>query len=399
MVSEQRPKVALVWAQFAPYHVDRCEAVGQRLGARAQVLAVELASASQTYAWDASGALADAQKCTLFPGEKGEDIGRWRRLKALWGALRGSRQVFVGLPYSWPEVIVLSWMLRLTGTKVIMMTDSKFDDATRDVLFEAFKALVLMPYHAAIAAGRRQVQYLRFLRLRQRPILLGYDMVSIARLRTEAAASRQGPATAWAERDFLFVGRFIPKKRLLPMIEAYADYAARSRAAGVAPRRLVLVGSGPDEAQARARVAELGLEAGVVFHGFLQGAQIAAAMDRALALVLVSVEEQWGLVINEALALGLPIILSNQAGASDVLLANLRNGFGVEPGDHAGLVTAMERMAQSEAAWNAMVREAENLAPMGDVERFADAVEMLVLPGAEPATSRHQAYFAAVMGA
>jgi glycosyltransferase involved in cell wall biosynthesis len=84
----------------------------------------------------------------------------------------------------------------------------------------------------------------------------------------------------------------------------------------------------------RARIAELGLEDRVVFTGFLQEEAVAAAMDRALALVLVSIEEQWGLVVNEAVSLGLPVIVSAQAGASDLLVRNLVNGYVVQPGDH-----------------------------------------------------------------
>jgi glycosyltransferase involved in cell wall biosynthesis len=84
-------------------------------------------------------------------------------------------------------------------------------------------------------------------------------------------------------------------------------------------RRLLLVGNGPLEGALRDRAAELGLGDAVVFCGFLQSTEVANLLSRALALVLVSVEEQWGLVVNEAVALGLPVIVSEYVGHATFL--------------------------------------------------------------------------------
>jgi len=394
-VTQALPRIALLWTQFAPYHVDRCRAVGQRLAGQAEVLAVEVATASQIYAWNPSGTVDHATKLTLFPDAVFDEISPWRRLRAMWRALRGCQLVFIGIPYSSPDVIALSWLLRLTGTRLVMMADSKFDDVPRDSWFEAAKSLLLSPYRAAIVAGRRQVAYLHFLRFRRRQVLLGYDVVSVDRIAAQIAAGRPGAPLPMAERDFLYVGRFVAKKRLLPLIEAYGAYVAR---VGAAARRLVLVGSGPDEAAMRARIAELGLEDKVVFTGFLQEEQIALAMDRALALLLVSGEEQWGLVVNEAVAVGIPVIASTTVGATDALVCNLVNGFLIQPEDPETLVEAMVQMSADEARWHAMAQASRDLAWRGDTARFADAVQMMLQPGAEPATSRHLAYQAQILG-
>jgi hypothetical protein len=70
MASSRPQSVALVWSQFAPYHLDRCEGVGRHFGARASVRAVEVATTSQTYAWDASGDLQHAEKGDAVPRPK-----------------------------------------------------------------------------------------------------------------------------------------------------------------------------------------------------------------------------------------------------------------------------------------------------------------------------------------
>ena len=101
---------------------------------------------------------------------------------------------------------------------------------------------------------------------------------------------------------------------------------------------------------------------------------MARLLAGSLALVLVSQVEQWGLVVNEALAFRLPVIVSDAVGARDALVRNLVNGFVVA--DPAGLAQAMVALSQ-EACWRRMVAAAGDRAALGDVARFADSIEML----------------------
>jgi glycosyltransferase involved in cell wall biosynthesis len=385
----------LLWSQFGAYHTDRCEAVGRQLAGRAEVLAVEVATHSDTYGWDASGALAHAEKLTLFPNKNYDRLSAWQRFSAMWRVLRTCNTVFLGISYSQSDVIALSWLLRLTGTKLVMMSDSKFDDGARDSRFEFFKSLLLSPYRGAIVAGARQVEYFHFLRFHKRPKLVGYDTVSVERIRAEAAQSDAAPLP-FEQRDFLYLGRFVAKKRVVPLVEAYAAYVER---AGAGARRLVLAGDGPEEPAIRAAVARLGLADRVIFTGFLQGAAVAQAMDRALALLIVSTGEQWGLVVNEALALGLPVIANAQVGATDSLVRNLVNGYIVHAAEQETLVSAMLHMAESREDWDRMVQASHRLAERGDVGRLADAIEMLALEPSAEALARYQAYETEVLQA
>ena len=75
-------RIGILFAQFAAYHVDRIEAAARRLAGRAEVIAVEVAQASATYAWLPSGEVNGATKRMLFTGKAYERIGRWRRLRA-----------------------------------------------------------------------------------------------------------------------------------------------------------------------------------------------------------------------------------------------------------------------------------------------------------------------------
>ena len=105
-------------------------------------------------------------------------------------------------------------------------------------------------------------------------------------------------------------------------------------------------------------------------------------LAKSLALVLVSREEQWGLVVNEALAFGLPVIISPAVGSGDVLVRNLFNGFVIENGSTDGLAQAMTILSGNEKDWQRMGQASRARAWLGDTERLADAVELLLDPGA-----------------
>ena len=382
------PRLALLFAQFSAYHIDRCEAVAARMGSRFDVLAVEVATRSETYAWDASGAVGGARKLTLFPGANYDAVHWLRRLSAQFMALWRCRVVLVGIGYNEPDIVILSWLLRLCGVRVVMLSESKFDDKPRRAGFELFKALLLSAYSAAIVGGRRHLDYARFLGFRTRPVLPGYDTVGLNRVRAMGgAAAPQG--MAYAERPFVFVGRFVDKKGLFDLAAGYALYAT---AAGDHARRLVLVGAGPEEPGLRSRIAELGIARLVDFPGFLGAEAVARQLADALALVLVSREEQWGLVVNEALAFGLPVIVSEPVGARDALVRNLINGFVVEPGAADSLAAALHSLASDAALWQRMVAAAHARAWLGDTERLADAVEALCGEGTEAARERIAAF-------
>ena len=383
-ITKSRP-IGVLFAQFSAYHIDRCEAVAKRFAGRAEVLAVEVATSSATYAWDASGAVNGARKLTLFPGQSYDSVGwlrrLWRQLKALWRC----DSVLIGIGYNEPDIIVLSWLLTLIGVRVILLSESKFDDKPRRIGLELFKSLILMPCRAAIVGGHRHLDYFRFLGFHRRPVLPGYDTVSIERVRAMGGGIAAPDGAAYAARDFIFVGRFVDKKNLVELVEGYAQYADT---AGAAARRLVLIGSGPEEPAIRARADELGVSERIDFPGFLGAEAVAQRLGQGLALVLHSAEEQWGLVVNEALAFGLPAIISPAVGSGDLLIRNLVNGYVIELGAPDGLAAAMTAMAGDEASWRAMVAASHARAWLGDTERLADAAEALIAPGNAQAAQR-----------
>jgi len=377
------PAVAFVWGQFAPYHRDRCQAAAARLAGRYRVCGIEIASRNDLYDWAPSAVADGFAFSTALPGRSWQETSRRDRLAALTVELRHSGADVVFLcHFDQPEIFLTALWLRLRGKRVFIMQDSKFDDRPRQLWREMIKAFLYLPYQGALASGARTKDYLRLLGVRTRRIVLGYDTVSLARIR-RLAGSPPAPAGApFATRHFTAVARFVEKKNLPLLLEAYELYR---RGAGDGARDLVLVGGGPLEADLRADVARRGLS-GVRFAGFLQEEGVAQSLAQSLALVLPSREEQWGLVVNEALAMGLPVLVSENVGARDALVRQGVNGYVFEADNAEGLAGAMVRLAADEAEWRRLSEGSNALAERGDVAHFAQAVaELIGLPGAEVA--------------
>jgi glycosyltransferase involved in cell wall biosynthesis len=165
----------------------------------------------------------------------------------------------------------------------------------------------------------------------------------------------------------------VPEKNIAFLLEAFALYRRRARA----PRRLVLVGGGPLEAELRARIAALELSEAVEITGFVGAAEVARRLANARALLLPSRREPWGLVVNEALAFALPVAVSAAVGAGDVLVRHGGNGFVLAADDAEAWAAAMLALDEDEARWRAMSDVSRELAPAGDAERFAEGVEAL----------------------
>jgi len=134
----------------------------------------------------------------------------------------------------------------------------------------------------------------------------------------------------------LSVARLVPEKRLDVLVEAVAR-------AGDERLLLVVAGDGPE----RERLARLAVDRGARVHlvGDVDWARIVELYVAADVFALVSDREPWAVVVNEAAACGLPLVLSDRVGAAHDLLRDGENGKLVEAGDVEGTARALRELA------------------------------------------------------
>ncbi len=136
----------------------------------------------------------------------------------------------------------------------------------------------------------------------------------------------------------LFAGKLIDKKQPLRLIDAFARVRRQRDCA------LLIAGDGPLRAETQSRVAALHVP-DVHFTGFLNQSELPAAYAVADAFVLPSkIHETWGLVVNEAMNFGLPVVVSDKVGCAADLVRGGANGFIVAHDDTAALAAAVGRL-------------------------------------------------------
>jgi glycosyltransferase involved in cell wall biosynthesis len=175
---------------------------------------------------------------------------------------------------------------------------------------------------------------------------------------------------------FLFAGKFIPVKRPLDFVDAVGRCAAERPSVGL------MAGDGP----LRERCEEQARSAGapVRFTGFLNQTQIVEAYAAADAVVVPSAVETWGLVVNEAMASGLPCIVSDRVGCGPDLVDNGITGDIYPTGRVDALSALLVKYADS-ARLAAMGRNAARKIESYSVPAAAAAL----LKAVEQVESRH----------
>jgi glycosyltransferase involved in cell wall biosynthesis len=167
-------------------------------------------------------------------------------------------------------------------------------------------------------------------------------------------------------RRLLYCGRLVKIKRVDLLLAAFA------RVAEARPQwDLVIVGTGPLRAELEAAVPAP-LRDRVKWLGFQQFDQIVNAYHTCDVLVHPSEFEPWGLVINEAIACGLPIVTTSVVGAAVELVRHRHNGLIVPPRNVAALADAISEITQ-EDRYLAMRRRCASV--LEDWRRSADPID------------------------
>lgn len=141
-------------------------------------------------------------------------------------------------------------------------------------------------------------------------------------------------------RYFLFVGRLVREKGVFELISAYAKLDERLRD----KVGLVFVGDGVSRRRLEDQAAAI--SPGMIrFAGFAQREQLAIYYAFADMLILPTYSDPWGLVVNEAMACGLPIVVTDVAGCAADLVQHECNGIRIPPKDVSSLANAMQHLA------------------------------------------------------
>src|SRR5213593_394513 len=372
---ERKPDVAVVFHHIGPYHHARLNAAADKLS----VTGIEW-SAKGYDAWGAAEAPARYARLSLFTeaSDRYPD-SRQRREAFRWALEQASPDVVAVNGWNNFGSLAAANCCVRRGIPMVVMSESALQDEPRTWWKEMIKRRVVGVYSAALVGGQRHVEYLVELGMPRDRIFTGYDVVDNAYFRRRAEEVRSHKSDVrkqygLPENYFLASARFVVKKNLPTLIRAYAAYRQKSEASGNPPWDVVLLGDGPLREALKSQLSTLNLHGHVHLPGFKQYDELPVYYALAKAFVHASTTEQWGLVVNEAIASGLPVIVSNRCGCVPEVVQG--NGFTFDPFDEQQLVERLSQMAslsddERKSLSDASYRIAANFAP----DRFGEGLE------------------------
>ncbi len=390
---ERKPAVAVVFHHIGPYHHARLNAAADRLS----VIGIEW-SAKAYDAWGAAGDPARYQKVSLFSEATDHYPRKTELRRAFWWALEQANPDVVAVNgwNNFGSLVAANCCVR-RGIPMVVMCESGRQDEPRTWWKEMIKRRIVALYSTALIGGQRHVEYLVELGMPGERIFTGYDVVDndwFARRAIEIRNShlRRGYGGQAAfeirkkyrlpENYFLASARFIEKKNLLRLVRAYAQYRQqleiRVQTSAVSGENatwdLVLLGDGPLRETLNTQLSTLNLHSHVHLPGFKQYDELPVYYALANAFVHASTSEQWGLVVNEAVASGLPVIVSERCGCVPELVQD--NGFTFDPMDEHDLAAQMLKMTTLADDERRRLADASyGIAANFSAERFGEGLE------------------------
>ncbi len=176
----------------------------------------------------------------------------------------------------------------------------------------------------------------------------------------------------------LFVGQIVERKGIDLLLAALADLQSE-----FPDIILSLIGDGPMRDVYERRADAFGVAHRVHFEGVLPAQAIPSRISSADVLVLPSRWDGWGLVVNEALVSGTPVIVSDRCGAAEVIQQGV-NGYVFRSDDAADLAASLRSFLARRRSWCQMRLAAsdtgQTLTTQVVAPYFADCIEHMLDP-------------------
>lgn len=244
--------------------------------------------------------------------------------------------------YSRPEYFVQLFLAKLQGKKVAVFCDSTALDRRKSTRKFMLKKMFFTFCDGVYGYGRRSFEYVAehgvapdriFYPVQTAPAIVDLSEAEIVARRQNVYARPP---------HFVYVGRLAPEKGLPVLLEAFARFHVAHPQA-----RLSIIGAGALRDALVAQIEALDVAEAVCIPGAQSGAALAEVILDASALILPSISEPWGLVVNEALGLGVPVIVSDRCGCVPELVAEGRTGYVVRAADVVDLHDKLETLQRT----------------------------------------------------
>jgi glycosyltransferase involved in cell wall biosynthesis len=237
--------------------------------------------------------------------------------------------------------VALVWALLHQAPRFLWFESNEFD-YPRYWVKELPKRIFVCGCQGAHVYGKSHRDYLVKLGMRPETVTFKKSVADIEKFDT-------APGSREYRRDgltrIISVGRLAPEKNLFVLLKAFARAVAR----GSGGLRLIVAGTGPDEAALKQLAAESGIANLVEFRGYTPQKDLGALYREGDFFVFPSTREPWGLVALEAMLCRLPVIISTKCGCAGDMVTP-ETGWSFDPASEAELAEIFDGLEKIPAA-------------------------------------------------
>jgi glycosyltransferase involved in cell wall biosynthesis len=235
-------------------------------------------------------------------------------------------------------MLAISGLLRFEFTGFF---DSTEIDKSRTQWKELIKRIFIGRVKRAFAYGTSSAEYLLRLGIKQERIVRRCQAADTISLEKWLERAEQFRIRSNLDNTVVlgYVGRLAPEKNLFVLLKAFSALEHSKRG-----HQLIIVGDGPSRGELEQFVGDNGIK-GVRFVGSVPPEQVGSWMSQFDVFVLPSSSEPWGLVVNEAMFLGIPTVVSRQCGCCADLIQDGVTGFSFSANDVSELSKIIETLS------------------------------------------------------
>ena len=261
-----------------------------------------------------------------------EEVGLWTRISGVINAIQGFKPTVVNLTGYYD---LASWAIllycKINGVKTVLSNESTAGDHSRNNIKEFIKSLIIKQFNGFFNFGTLSKSYLLSLGAEPIQMLVNRNCVDNSTIRhiyNRSLINRvnEQKRLGLSLKNFIFVGRLIDYKNLFHFLQAFGI----TQKSSTQDWGVIILGDGELKNDLQNFAFEKKIQK-ISFQKGVSWQQVPKYLALSNVLVLPSYSEPWGLVVNEAMACGLPVLVSEKCGCAVDLVKNEENGFTFSP--------------------------------------------------------------------
>jgi 1,2-diacylglycerol 3-alpha-glucosyltransferase len=308
--------ILFIWDRIGDYHYARIKACEKILDS--SVYTADLAGTDALYKWNSI----DNNKHTVLSLKAVEQKDFFNRFRKFRSIIKENKITAVAMPYGRLEYHTFLLYARFRGIRTIIFSESWY---SRGRIKDFLKSILLkfLGDYFFVSGVNAFNHFKNVYKINPDKILKGYSVIDNNHFEIEDSAEK---------KHIICVARYSEEKNLLFLIRCFAKSTINKK------YQLLLVGDGPQRMELQKLIDQLNLNYRVTLTGWVSYEHLPVLYSSSVCAILPSKFEPWGLVVNETMAAGLPILISNTCGCRPDLLEENKNGWSFDPYNEEGLI-------------------------------------------------------------